>query len=1145
MAEIGKLVVSLESNTAKFSEDLGRVQTDLDGVAGKAESSGKRMVSSFGSGREGLMLLEESTGVRLPRALTHLIAEIGPVGLAFSTMLPILGVIAAIDVIGKLIEKHNAAAESMRKMGIASEDAAIAGTLKMSDLNDKLVEAQNKADDLAGNHLAALRGQLELLDHASLKDLIKSLDDVTKEADTLFETMFKNAKEWYDVFGQQTSLIGGAKSAWDAYSQGQKQMYADQLAAENKVKAVTNPADKIAAEQELNKVKQTAAKNTADTIDAANANLAAQQFLLKHANDTNFQQIGIAKEHAAAVAVINDKYAIIDANSVSAQQQLITQLNNRKNVVQAIANIEDQQEKNLKTEDGKKDASEAAKAAAQRAAAEKIATVETIRHATAVRALADTFAEMYAIKDKSSTSNDSSELNQATQQRDNAIASANDVLKAKTQIYENEVAMGGQTTAQLKALLDQYLSDVQANAAAIAQANLTQSADVAIAESIHKRDNAISVANDILAAQTKVYDDEVARAGNNKALLKSLLDQHVSDVRANADAVAQATTQADTKTQSSQQRDNAIAAANDILAAKTRAYVSEVALAGQNAEQLKALLNQHLVDVQANTDAITQANTISSDNISRTTDAAIAQAIQKRDNAVLMANDELVAKTKLYNDEVNRAGHTAAQLNDLLNQHLADVRANADAIAQANATEQLKVKQINEKAVEENFKRLETSIAKQNEMADKVAEHTAKVAQENLKYNEATDKLDLAAGQERINSAVAHETMTWKQARDAKVKLIQDERDEQIKAMNDEEATVVKAKNDEVNAAKKAAADQQALGVVKGDPGYIDYLEKQKKLLADIDALNKKVGQDSVIAWKQGQQAIQQQMNALTPFQQKMKQVQSQFNSDFAQMIVSGKNFGQSMKQMGAQLAEELIAYEMVKLEKTIMFDLKDLIHHQAIGTAKKAADAAAAAASATTATATETAKTTAITTGATAQTTAVTAGVTAQTASIIAGATAQTTAIIAGITAQTAAATASILTQKALGASLAGTNMMASYALAPWPIDMGAPAAAAAAMATALAFADGGKVPGTGYGDTVPAMLSPGETVVSAALTEQVTNNTGSTNKGGDVHHNWTYAPQISAIDSTGVEAMLKKHNTIFQKHVASTMRKQNKRYN
>jgi len=34
----------------------------------------------------------------------------------------------------------------------------------MSELDDKLVEAQDKADDLAGNHIGALRGQLELLD---------------------------------------------------------------------------------------------------------------------------------------------------------------------------------------------------------------------------------------------------------------------------------------------------------------------------------------------------------------------------------------------------------------------------------------------------------------------------------------------------------------------------------------------------------------------------------------------------------------------------------------------------------------------------------------------------------------------------------------------------------------------------------------------------------------------------------------------------------------------------------------------------------------------------------------------------------------------------------------------------------------------
>jgi hypothetical protein len=98
--------------------------------------------------------------------------------------------------------------------------------------------------------------------------------------------------------------------------------------------------------------------------------------------------------------------------------------------------------------------------------------------------------------------------------------------------------------------------------------------------------------------------------------------------------------------------------------------------------------------------------------------------------------------------------------------------------------------------------------------------------------------------------------------------------------------------------------------------------------------------------------------------------------------------------------------------------------------------------------------------------------------------------------------------------------------------------------MTAALAFAEGGLVPGSGTGDTVPAMLSPGETVVSRALTEQVASNTGSGGK-GDVHHhnNLTYAPNVSAIDSDGVEKMLKKHAATFSKHVNAQLRKQNKR--
>jgi hypothetical protein len=98
--------------------------------------------------------------------------------------------------------------------------------------------------------------------------------------------------------------------------------------------------------------------------------------------------------------------------------------------------------------------------------------------------------------------------------------------------------------------------------------------------------------------------------------------------------------------------------------------------------------------------------------------------------------------------------------------------------------------------------------------------------------------------------------------------------------------------------------------------------------------------------------------------------------------------------------------------------------------------------------------------------------------------------------------------------------------------------ASGAAAFAGVMAFAQGGEVPGSGMGDTVPAMLTPGETVVTKALTEQVKGSTGA-GRGTTVH----FAPVIHAIDSNGVEAMLTKHAATFERHVTSTIRKANRR--
>ncbi len=118
-----------------------------------------------------------------------------------------------------------------------------------------------------------------------------------------------------------------------------------------------------------------------------------------------------------------------------------------------------------------------------------------------------------------------------------------------------------------------------------------------------------------------------------------------------------------------------------------------------------------------------------------------------------------------------------------------------------------------------------------------------------------------------------------------------------------------------------------------------------------------------------------------------------------------------------------------------------------------------------------------------------------------------------------------------------AETAASKTYSQYGWPEGI---APAAAAFAEALGFAQGGLVPGSGGGDTVPAMLTPGETVVTKALTQQVAASQGSQqSKGGELHMH--FSPTVSAIDASGVDKMLDKHAAIFQKKMNDHIRKMN----
>src|SRR5580704_9464557 len=111
---LAALVVEMRLNMAKFEDGLNQVTKLTKNTADEVDKS----FSSITEGRGGLMLAEEAIGIRLPRHLNTLIAQMPGVASAFSAILPIAGVVVALEIIGKLVTRHEELAAAMQKAAI-------------------------------------------------------------------------------------------------------------------------------------------------------------------------------------------------------------------------------------------------------------------------------------------------------------------------------------------------------------------------------------------------------------------------------------------------------------------------------------------------------------------------------------------------------------------------------------------------------------------------------------------------------------------------------------------------------------------------------------------------------------------------------------------------------------------------------------------------------------------------------------------------------------------------------------------------------------------------------------------------------------------------------------------------------------------
>jgi hypothetical protein len=166
---------------------------------------GREVSGNMMEARHGVILLGEEFGIHLPRGVTSFLASLGPVGAAMEAAFPFLAIaVGATILIEHLTKMHEAGeklTEDQGKFGTAVNTA-------FNHLDEKIIQAQIRSDELKNDHLGALKLQLELIDKQSMDELVHSFEEVAKTADVVMAGL---TGSWY-TWGRGSE---GAKHALD------------------------------------------------------------------------------------------------------------------------------------------------------------------------------------------------------------------------------------------------------------------------------------------------------------------------------------------------------------------------------------------------------------------------------------------------------------------------------------------------------------------------------------------------------------------------------------------------------------------------------------------------------------------------------------------------------------------------------------------------------------------------------------------------------------------------------------------------------------------------------------------------------------------------------------------------------------------
>ncbi len=343
---VWSLSVDLQTKTATFQSGLSDAAraarnafTDIkQGSEGMSDGVSYNMTEA----RHGVMLLGEEFGVKMPRALVSFISQLGPVSAAMEAAFPFLAIIVGatllLEHLAKLREAGEKLTESQVNFGTATANV-------LNSLNDKLLKAGIRADELNQNHLAALHKQLELIDHTSMDELVQAFGTISKAADELFKQM---EKHWYQ-FGSGSA---GAKSSLERF----KVEYDSLLAKRDNAGANKLLDETIAREQKILDLQKQQAATITESWKGG--------------------QKGDYNKNVEATNALKAMGAQWDKDAIAAQEVLVKTLRDQYQAQQAIHQLAAGEKDNARTDTGNKIGADADKRFRAEAEAQKQALEE-------------------------------------------------------------------------------------------------------------------------------------------------------------------------------------------------------------------------------------------------------------------------------------------------------------------------------------------------------------------------------------------------------------------------------------------------------------------------------------------------------------------------------------------------------------------------------------------------------------------------------------------------------------------------------------------------------------------------------------------------------------------------------------------------